>query len=257
MPNDIENLPQVIEQEESPPSSRPVPWQALMPRNFTEALEFAKSLSVSNLIPNSFKNRPGDIMIAIQWGAEIGLRPLQSLNSVAVINGRPGIFGDAAIALVWASGLCLSYDEAIEGDPQSPDTWVGVAQSWRANTPSPISRRFSVTDAKQAKLWGKPGPWQEYPRRMLPIRARGFLLRDLYPDVLRGTITAEELRDFPLSQLNVKPYPVEELEARFNKSGAAPLVQTDSGGVITGFPQGQGNSRSGGNVTAPPPLKRT
>lgn len=244
-------LPQVIDDSPQPPP-RPVPWQALMPRNFQEALEFAERLAISSLVPNSFRGKPGDIMIAVQWGAEIGLRPLQSLNSIAVINGRPGIFGDAALALVWASGLCLSYDDAIEGNPEDQNTWVGVAQSWRVGTPSPISRRFSVIDAKQANLWGKPGPWQEYKRRMLVWRARGFLLRDLYPDVLRGTITVEELRDFPLSQLKVKPYPVEELEARYNG-----LVQTDaSPQSLTIYPpQGRG-SNGGGNIVAPPPLKK-
>lgn len=219
---------QFLEHEPEPnteaPKTQLVPWAALMPQTFSEALELADRLAKSNLVPNSFRGKPGDIIVAIQWGAEIGLRPLQSLNSVAIINGRPGIFGDAALALVWASGLCLSYDDCIEGNPDDPMAWVGVARSWRNGTPTPIERRFSTTDARRANLWGKAGPWKEYPRRMLPLRARGFLLRDLYPDVLRGTITVEELHDFPLKQLNIPRYPVGE--EQFNKAMA--LHQTDS-----------------------------
>lgn len=62
---------------------------------------------------------------------------------------------------------------------------------------SAVTARFSVADAKKAGLWGKQGPWQQYPARMLQLRARGFALRDAFPDVLRGIISAEEARDMP------------------------------------------------------------
>jgi hypothetical protein len=61
----------------------------------------------------------------------------------------------------------------------------------------PVVRSFSVEDAKKAGLWGKAGPWQQYPKRMLQMRARGFAVRDAFPDVLRGLITAEEAADIP------------------------------------------------------------
>jgi hypothetical protein len=59
-------------------------------------------------------------------------------------------------------------------------------------------------DAKAAKLWGKAGPWTDYPKRMMKFRARGFLLRDQFGDILKGLRTAEEARDMP-SEINVTP----------------------------------------------------
>jgi hypothetical protein len=59
----------------------------------------------------------------------------------------------------------------------------------------PERRTFSVADAKRAKLWFKAGPWTTYPDRMLQMRARGFAIRDVFPDALRGVITAEEAVD--------------------------------------------------------------
>jgi hypothetical protein len=61
----------------------------------------------------------------------------------------------------------------------------------------PVTARFSVEDAKRAGLWGKQGPWSAYPKRMMQMRARGFALRDAFPDVLKGMITAEEAQDYP------------------------------------------------------------
>jgi hypothetical protein len=60
-----------------------------------------------------------------------------------------------------------------------------------------VVAKFSVEDAKRAGLWGKQGPWSAYPKRMMQMRARGFALRDAFPDVLKGLITAEEAQDYP------------------------------------------------------------
>jgi len=65
--------------------------------------------------------------------------------------------------------------------------------------------RTSVGDAKLASLWGKQGPWSQYPKRMLKFRARGFWLRDNFGDILKGMRTVEELRDVPPEPRNVTP----------------------------------------------------
>lgn len=129
-------------------------------------------------------------MIAIMHGLELGLSPLSALQRIAVINGRPTIWGDGALALVKASGLCEAIDEWIEGE--KPETWVAVCNVMRRGDLIPTERRFSVEDARRAKLWGKSGPWSEYPKRMLQMRARAFALRDAFPDVLGGLYLTEE-----------------------------------------------------------------
>jgi len=74
---------------------------------------------------------------------------------------------------------------------------VATCAARRKDDPTEIVSVFSVADAKKAGLWGKAGPWQQYPKRMLQMRARGFALRDAFPDVLRGVISAEEAADIP------------------------------------------------------------
>jgi len=56
-------------------------------------------------------------------------------------------------------------------------------------------RTFSVKDARLAGLMNKAGPWKQYPKRMLQMRARGFAIRDAFPDALKGVITYEEASD--------------------------------------------------------------
>lgn len=155
---------------------------------------FAGMVHKSGLAPKGFTT-PEAIGVAIQHGLELGLSPLQALQSIAVINGRPGIYGDAAMALVRGSGLLEWVKEETRAG-KTADDYTAVCTTKRVGDPEPRSTTFSVVDAKRAGLWGKPGPWQQYPQRMLLFRARGFNLRDQFPDVLRGIKTVEELQDY-------------------------------------------------------------
>ena len=158
-----------------------------------EAMQFAKMVSSSDFAPKDFKGKPESCLLAIQHGSEVGLSPMQSLQSIAVINGRPTIWGDAALALVQSSPACEYVREYLEGDG---DQAVAVCEVKRRGYPAPTVSRFSMADAKRAGLAGKSGPWSQYPARMLALRARGFALRNAFADALRGLVTAEEAQDY-------------------------------------------------------------
>ena len=159
-----------------------------------EAMQFASMVAKSDFAPKDFKGKPESCLLAIQHGSEVGLSPMQSLQSIAVINGRPTIWGDAALALVQSSPACEYIKEYIEGDG---DQAVAVCEVKRRGYPAATVSTFSMFDAKRAGLAGKSGPWTQYPARMLALRARGFALRNAFADALRGLVTAEEAQDYP------------------------------------------------------------
>jgi hypothetical protein len=175
-------------------STNTAPARGLALASMDDAYRFAKMVASSEFAPKDFRGKPESCLLAIQAGSEVGLSPMQSLQSIAVINGRPSIWGDAAMALVQASPVCEYVREYVEGDG---DNLVAVCEAKRRGYPAPTVVRFSVADAKKASLWGKSGPWQQYPTRMLALRARGFALRNAFADALRGLITAEEAQDYP------------------------------------------------------------
>ena len=180
----------------------------LNPENLHEALEMATVLSKSSLIPKDFQGNPGNVLVAIQWGMELGLAPMQALQSIAVINGRPSLWGDAVIALCKSHPICEWVKETFDED----GTAVCVTQ--RKGDPEPVERRFSLEDAKRAALIGKQGPWTQYPRRMLQMRARSWCLRDAYPDLLRGMAVADEEQDrVVISEAPPVPPPATKTEA--------------------------------------------
>jgi hypothetical protein len=168
--------------------------QGFAPVTLDEAMRFSDMLAKSQMVPKAYQGKPEDVLVAVQWGRELGLAPLQALQNIACINGKPSVYGDAAMALVQASSVCENIEEYFEAEGSPNPVAVCVAHR-RGRTP--VTVKFSVEDAKRAGLWGKTGPWQAYPKRMMQMRARGFALRDAFPDVLKGLITVEEAQDYP------------------------------------------------------------
>ncbi|MFL5281336.1 MAG: hypothetical protein ACJ8AW_10135 [Rhodopila sp.] len=167
----------------------------LAPATFGELVEFAQIAARSQFVPKDYRGHPEDILLAVQLGSEVGLRPLQALQNIAVINGRPAVWGDALPGLCKASAVFEDLIETFERE-DDPDFLTAVCVAKRHGS-TPVTARFSLQDAKRAGLWTKTGPWQTYPRRMLQMRARSFALRDAFPDVLKGLIAVEEALDLP------------------------------------------------------------
>jgi hypothetical protein len=176
--------------------------QGVQLASLEDAFRFANAIVASGFAPKGME-KPESVLVAIQLGAEIGLTPMAALQNTAVINGRPAIYGDAALALVRASGLLASYKEEEVGELNTDAHGYRVT-AVRTGDQTTIET-FTVADAKRAKLWGKAGPWSDYPKRMLRFRARGYALRDLFGDVLKGLRTVEEVRDIPPEPINVTP----------------------------------------------------
>ena len=167
-----------------------------------DAMAFSTMVSKTEFAPKDFRGKPEACLLAIQHGSEIGLSPMQSLQSIAVVNGRPTIYGDAALAVCLAALVCEWVTESVDGEG---DRMVATCSAQRRGYPAPITSTFSVADAKAAGLWGKQGPWSQYPKRMLAMRARGFALRNAFADVLRGLVTAEEAQDYQVTGIEVVP----------------------------------------------------
>lgn len=166
----------------------------IIPQSLDEAWRLGNAVCVSGVAPKGLDTAE-KAMIAIMHGLEVGLPPMAALQSIAVINGRPTLWGDGALGLVQGSGRLVSIKEWQEGEG---DNRVAFCKVVRKGDPEPKIGKFSVADAKKAGLWTKSNsPWITYPERMLKMRARAWALRDGFADVLKGLGIAEEVRDAP------------------------------------------------------------
>lgn len=171
---------------------------AIVPQSIEEVYRVAKCISESGLAPNGMKT-PEQVTVAILTGLEIGLPPMFAIQKIAVINGRPSIWGDAVPALLWARGFKIQEMMTGTGDQLTATCIVKRPDG------EMIERTFCVAQAKKAGLWGKSGPWSQYPDRMLQMRARGLACRDGAPDVLSGLYFAEEAAEIDGGTLTEAP----------------------------------------------------
>ena len=208
----------------------------LEPKTLTEAMEFSEVLSKSGMVPDHYQGKPANVLVAIQWGYELGLAPMQALQNISVINGKPSIWGDSMLALVKAHPAFRGIHEQFEGDTAVCDVKREMANGEIETTRA----TFSIAEAKQAGLTNKKGPWQSYPNRMLKLRARGFALRDAFPDAIKGLITTEEAKDYP-----------EQPNQSAEKPVQAPVVSSE-GDTVQNIVDALSEPQSASNGVSPP-----
>jgi hypothetical protein len=225
-----------------------------VPKDLAQALEFSKLIASSNLCPPDYRGKQADVLLAIQMGLEVaGCSPLQALQNIAVINGRPSMWGDLVLAVVRKSGLLATIKER---DPQECEAkGEGRCEVIRTDDPEPIVRTFTVAMAEKANLIGRSGakgPWSAHRGRMLQMRARSWALRDGFGDVLKGLYIREEQEDIE----RVRQRPAIAMPRRASETPAIdsfleeqqPMAPSDPGVDVqpeTGTPTDEGNTWTG------------
>lgn len=215
--------------------------RAIVPTDFEGAWRISTAVVRAGMAPRSLETVEA-CTVAILHGLEVGLPPMMALQSIAVINGRPSLWGDGALGLIQGSGLLDDQDEHYEGQ-EGTDAYKAVCILKRKGKSRANVGEFSVADAKKAGLFGKAGPWQGYMKRMLKMRARAFAMRDGFSDVLKGLSVAEEQQDVERAR---QPDPIDD-------GGGPPAPANDDGGGPPVPNQGETNAPAEADDGGGPP----
>lgn len=205
---------------------------AIVPTTFNEAVQIAGAIVRAGMAPRGYDNAE-KATVAILAGLEVGFTPFAALQSIAVINGTPAVYGDGLVALVRASGLLEDMQEGLDvnekGEPQA--AWCKVKRKGEASWKE---RMLTRPECARAGWLNKQGPWTATPGRMMTIRVRAWLFRDVFADVLRGLKSAEEVQDMvditPVA--SAEPPPAEPKRSDFVAKPAA----TEAPATATGKP---------------------
>ena len=161
--------------------------------NFEMAWKTAEMLSKAKCIPKEFWDNPADVLVVVQFGHELGLSPMASLQNMMIVNNRPSIYGDAMLAVCMRTkGQPGGFLDCIEIYNEEKCEWSCTAMREGRQD---ITRTFTMEEAKLGGFLNKAGAWQTNRKRMMQFRPRGFALRDMFPDLLKGLSTIEEMRD--------------------------------------------------------------
>lgn len=165
----------------------------LIPTSFAEIAQIASAVHSAGMAPRSL-DTPQKLTVAMMHGLEIGMTPMVAIQSIAVINNMPALYGDGLLGLVRSSGLLEDLQEGVDVDKNGNPirAWCKVKRHGEASWKE---RELTWADCQKAGWTGKSGPWTAVPKRMMTIRVRGWLLRDTFADVLKGLRSAEEVED--------------------------------------------------------------
>jgi hypothetical protein len=144
--------------------------------------------------------RPEEAAVILLRGRELGLAPMQSLQAIHVVQGRPVLSADLMVALVRRSGLCASW-RTVESTPETC-----TIETMRVDEQQPTRKTWTMADATRAGLGpSKGGNWRAYPAQMLRHRCASDLAREVYPDVVLGCYTRDEVESPGPSEIPVAP----------------------------------------------------
>lgn len=187
------------------------PRWSFEPGSLTELFDVAERLAKSSAVPAGptdapqYKGAPGNIIAAAMLGRNVGFGVMQSVLAFYIVNGRPSLWGDAPLALVRSSGLLEWLEE--EDRPELAGG-TAVCRLRRRGDPTVYELTFSHEQAVKAGWTSRNrSQWLTIPKRMRQLRCRGWLLRDVFGDVLKGIAIREEQED----ALDVTPVPPAEV----------------------------------------------
>lgn len=197
-------------------------------------MKLALTISGTEMVPGAMRGRSDAVMAAMMMGYELGLGPMQSLDSFNVIDGKVGLTAEAMRALVLQAGHVFIL---------SATNTEATVRCRRKDWPEGELATFTWTmeDAKRAGLGrSERSGWSKYPRAMLSARVSSEACRATFPDVLKGmSYTPEELTDMgeqagapePVAAPEPPPTVVAAEQAAAPEAGPPPAVEASGNPV--------------------------
>ena len=148
--------------------------------------DLAAKISQTEFVPDTMRGKPAVVAAAILYGRELGLAPMTSLRSVALIKGRPALSSEAMRAMVLASGHHIAFEEMTAARCVIIGRRRGSEDSTRVV--------FTMDDAKKMGVGGN-AQYSKMPRQMLAARATAELCRLIFADVIGGLVADVEVDD--------------------------------------------------------------
>lgn len=148
--------------------------------------DLAAKISQTEFVPDTMRGKPAVVAAAILYGRELGLAPMTSLRSVALIKGRPALSSEAMRAMVLAAGHHIAFEEMTSARCVIIGRRRGSEDSTRVV--------FTMDDAKKMGVGGN-AQYSKMPRQMLAARATAELCRLIFADVIGGLVADVEVDD--------------------------------------------------------------
>lgn len=160
--------------------------------------KFATELSKSELVPQSYQNKPANVMIAWDMGNRMNVSPLWVMQNSCIVRGKFGWSGQACKALIDGCGK-FSRSRFVEVGERGKDTWGYYLEAVEKGTGEIVKGTAVTMQLAKEEGWLSNSKWKSMSEQMLKYRCASFFARTECPNVLGGYQTAEELEDVDMA----------------------------------------------------------
>ena len=177
---------------------------------FEHTWRVATAFSKSLLVPEHFRNKPEDCMVALMMANQLNIDPYSALQNLQMISGKVGFSSAFAIALANDRG---SFAAPITWDVEGKgENLVVTAKAILKKTKEEVKVSISMATAKK-EGWTRNTKYQSMPEQMLRYRSATWLIRLHCPEVLLGMQASDEITDVEPT-VNVGGSPVDKINAK-------------------------------------------
>lgn len=146
--------------------------------DFDATYRLAGNLCMSNLLPQALQGKTADVLVIILYGQELGLAPMQAIQVIDVVKGRPSLRANLWVALARKAGHKVRVVE-------NTATSCTITVIRNDDPDGPITATYTIDDAKTAGLTSNDN-YRKNPKAMLYARAASTAIRQACPEVAMG-----------------------------------------------------------------------
>lgn len=167
--------------------------------NFDKTKDIAKALSSSDLVPDHFRGKPANVLIALEFAFRHDIAPFAAMQSLFVVHGKPGMAATMAISLARKNNVWKKLDYEVKGKDESLEVTAVATLHDDTEIRNTVTMKMAISGG-----WAKNPIYKTLPEQMLKYRSATFLIRAHFPEVLFGMHTTDELDDIQAAK-NVTP----------------------------------------------------
>lgn len=155
-----------------------------------DQMRMANAFSTSDLVPDTFKGKPANVLLVMMWADNVGLDYFSALQGTYVLHGKVCQDAVTKIGLANKRGPFegpIRYETTGKGESMAVTAYGMIGEDRHERT-------VSMATAK-AEGWTRNAKYKTIPEQMLTYRAATFLIRAYCPEVVSSTQTPDEIVD--------------------------------------------------------------
>ena len=163
-------------------------------RLFNQTYKMANIICQSELVPQNYRGKPADVLIAIDIGNRIGISPIIVMQQSLIVKGNFTWKGGACKSMVDGCGKYKNTHYEMVGE-RGTDSWGYYLRAEEKNGRIVDGVTVTIAMAKSEGWYNQNPKWRNVPELMLKYRCSSYFMRTECPGVGMGFLTAEEMED--------------------------------------------------------------